>query len=124
MIVKGRMQSDPIERKFSQYRQINGGHFLVSLNEVTNSEKILLCHSLVKEDIDFWNESALVTNPALNFKKLEQLLEENFVATEKKPLLTKVKKYPSTLQVTLQNNSILKCIVMFVLLVFQDALLM
>ena len=54
------MQSDSIERRFSQYRQMNGGHFLVSLNEVTNSEKILLCRSLLKEDIDFWNESALV----------------------------------------------------------------
>ena len=44
----GRMQSDPTERKFSQYRQMNGGHFLVSLNEFTNSEKILFCRSLVK----------------------------------------------------------------------------
>ena len=49
----GRMQSDPVERRFLQYRQINGGQFLVSLNEVTNSEKILLCRSLVKEDIEF-----------------------------------------------------------------------
>ena len=65
---------------------MNGGHFLVSSNEVTNSEKILLCCSLVKEDIDFWNESALVTTPALNFEKLEQLFEENFVATEETTL--------------------------------------
>ena len=77
-----RMQSDPIERRFLKYRKMNGDHFLVSLNEVTNSEKILLCRSLLKEDIDFWNESALVTNPSLNFEKLEQLLKENFVATE------------------------------------------
>ena len=80
------MQSDPIERRFSQYRQMNGGHFLVSLNDVTNSEKILLCRFLVKEDIDFWNESALMTNPSLYFKKLEQLLEENFVATKETTL--------------------------------------
>ena len=40
----------------------------------------------MKEDIDFWNESALVTNPSLNFEKLEQLLEENFVATEETTL--------------------------------------
>ena len=82
----GRMQSDPLERRFSQYRQMNGGDFLVSLNKVTYSKKILLCHSLVKEDIDFWNESALVTNPSLNFEKLEQLLEDNFVATEETTL--------------------------------------
>ena len=71
---------------------MNGGHFLVRLNEVTNSEKILLCHSLVKEDMDFWNELALVTNPALNFEKLEQLLEQNFVATEETTLTNKSKK--------------------------------
>ena len=65
--------------------------FLVSLNKVTNSEKILLCRSLVKEDIDFWNESALVTNPTLNFEKLEQLLE-NFVATEVTTLTNKSEK--------------------------------
>ena len=80
------MQSDPLERRFLQYRQMNGGHFLVSLNEVTNSEKFLLCRSLVKKDIDFWNESALVTNPSLNFAKREQLLEENFVVTEETTL--------------------------------------
>ena len=26
-VLTARMQSDPIERRFSQYRQINGGHF-------------------------------------------------------------------------------------------------
>ena len=102
---------------------MNGGHFLVSLNKIINSEKILLCHFLVKEDIDFWNESALVTYPSLNFEKLEQLLEETLLQQKKQPLQTKV-KYPSSLQVTLQNNSIQKRIVMFMLVVFQDALLM
>ena len=42
----------------------------------------------MKGDIDFWNKSALVTNPALNFEKLEQLLEENFVATEETTTFT------------------------------------
>ena len=32
-------QSDPLERQFSKYRQIGGVRFLVSLREVTNSEK-------------------------------------------------------------------------------------
>ena len=41
-----RLQSDPIERRFSQYRQLNGGHFLVSSREVEISEKILLCSKL------------------------------------------------------------------------------
>ena len=36
-----RFQSNPIERRFSQYQQMSGGNFLVSLREVLNSERIL-----------------------------------------------------------------------------------
>ena len=53
-ILTARLQSDPIERRFSQYRQLNGGHFLVSFREVEISEKILLCQTLLKESINFW----------------------------------------------------------------------
>ena len=33
-------QSDPLERRFGQYRQISGGHFLVGLKETIYSGKI------------------------------------------------------------------------------------
>ena len=55
-VMMARFQSDPLERRFSQYRQMSGGRFLVSLREVNNSERILQCRSLLKEDIDFWEE--------------------------------------------------------------------
>lgn len=55
-VMTGRLQSDPIERRFSQYRQMSGGRFLVSLREVLNTERILTCRSLIKEDINFWTE--------------------------------------------------------------------
>ena len=48
-VLMGRLQSDPIERRFSQYRQMSGGRFLVSLRDVYNSERILSCRSLIKE---------------------------------------------------------------------------
>ena len=51
-ILTSRFQSDPLERHFGKYRQMNGGNFLVSLREVNNSEKILKIRSLIKEDID------------------------------------------------------------------------
>ena len=41
-VCTGEFQSDPIERRFSQYRQMSGGKFLVSLKEVYCSEKILI----------------------------------------------------------------------------------
>ena len=44
-----RFQSDPLERHFSKYRQMNGGNFLLSLREVDNSEKILALRSRIKE---------------------------------------------------------------------------
>ena len=35
---------------------MSGGSFLVSLREVINSERILQCRSLLKENISFWEE--------------------------------------------------------------------
>ena len=52
-----RFQSDAIERRFSQYRQMSFGRFLVSLREVLNSERILSCRLLIKENINFWEEN-------------------------------------------------------------------
>jgi len=75
-VLTSKLQSDPIERRFSQYRQMNGGNFLVSLNEVTNSEKILLCRSLIKQQINFWEEPELVSTSGPNFSTLEELLQE------------------------------------------------
>ena len=44
------MQSDPVEQPFSQYRQMCGSWFLNHLREVLNSNRILQCHSLIKEN--------------------------------------------------------------------------
>ena len=61
-VLVSRLQSDPVERRFSQYRQMSGGRFLVGLREVINSERILACRSLILEDIDFWKENLGHTN--------------------------------------------------------------
>ena len=53
-ILTSRLQSDPIERRFSQYRSMSGGRFLVSLREVSTSEKILGCRSLLKLGENYW----------------------------------------------------------------------
>ena len=72
-----RLQSDPIERRFSQYRQRSGGSFLVSLREVTNPERIIRCRSLVKADINFWKEDFGSDKPSLYFSALLDLLSEH-----------------------------------------------
>ena len=50
-------QSDLLENRFSQYRQMSGGRFLVSFREVLSTERILTCRSLLKQNINFWEEN-------------------------------------------------------------------
>lgn len=49
-VLTSRFQSDPIERRFSQYRQMSGGRFLVSWKNVNQSETILKMKTLLKAD--------------------------------------------------------------------------
>ena len=55
-VIPRRLQSDPIENRFSQYRQMSGGRFLVSLREVNSSERILVSRSLLKAGINIWED--------------------------------------------------------------------
>ena len=76
-VMTSRLQSDPIERRFSQYRQMSGGRFLVSLREVTNLERIIRCRSLVKADINFWKEDLGSDKPSVDFSALLALPSEH-----------------------------------------------
>ena len=73
-ILTARLQSDPIERRFSQYRQMSGGRFLVSLREVRNTERILSCRSLIKNDINFWKED--LQQPEINEDESYEMIEK------------------------------------------------
>ena len=55
-MLTARYQSDRLELRFSRYRQMSGGRFLVSLCEVQHSERIIAIDSLLKEEINFWDE--------------------------------------------------------------------
>ena len=85
-ILTARLQSYPIERRFSQYRQLNGGHFLVSLREVETSEKILLCQTLLKENINFWEEELAVTNTTQEIEKFKEALDSMSVLIQEATL--------------------------------------
>ena len=45
------MQTDPLERRFSHYRQMSGGRFLVSLTEVMRSESIISLKTILKNEL-------------------------------------------------------------------------
>jgi hypothetical protein len=54
---------------------MSGGRFLVSLREVLNSERILSCRSLIKEDINFWKEN-IQTDTEESFTSIDDLFDE------------------------------------------------
>ena len=102
-VMTSRLQSDPIERRFSQYRQMSGGRFLISLREVKNSERIIRCRSLVKADINFWKED-LGSNNLLIFLLFLLCLVSMKLKLLNRLLIRVAKKFPLLLRVTSPKN--------------------
>ena len=71
LIMTSRFQSDPLERRFGQYRQMSDGRFLVGLREATSSQKIIKLKVLLKEDIDISN---ITDSNAEHYQNIETLL--------------------------------------------------
>ena len=81
-VLTARFQSDPLEKRYGQYRQMSGGRFLVSLREVESSEKILTLKSLLKENCDWKQTVCLESNAAENMMTvIEEKVEE--ISTER-----------------------------------------
>ena len=55
-VLTARLQTDPLELRFSKYRQMSGGRFLVGLREVSTSECILATNCLLKANVSVWSE--------------------------------------------------------------------
>ena len=51
-VLTARFQSDPLERRYGQYRQMSGGRFLVSAKDVNRSENILKIWNSLKENFN------------------------------------------------------------------------
>ena len=69
-----RFQSDPLENRFSQYRQMSVGRFLVSFREVLSTGRILTCRSLLKQNINFGEENL---KPVQNNDKILNILAQH-----------------------------------------------
>ena len=54
---------------------MSGGRFLVSLLEVRNTERILVCRSLLKADVDLWQEDLVTENE--DIENFMSILEEH-----------------------------------------------
>ena len=56
---------------------MSGGRFLVNMREVNNSGKILLLNSIIKADLNFWEENIYAKDTIDNVKlKLHTRLDE------------------------------------------------
>jgi len=76
-VLTARLQTDSLELRFSKYRQMSGGRFLVALREVTISERILATKSLLKESISIWDEDVRPNpNEASAIPDLQQELDK------------------------------------------------
>ena len=89
-ILTARPQSDAVE--FSQFRQLNGRHFLVSLREIKTCEKILLCQTLLKENINFLEEKLAVTNTTQEIENFEEAPDSMSVSIQEATLTLKTKE--------------------------------
>ena len=74
-VLTARFQSDPLERRYGQYRQMSGGRFLVSLKDVVYSEKILKIKSLIREGFDIDEKVKIDENYEGPLQILEDELE-------------------------------------------------
>ena len=82
-VFTSRFQSDPLERRFSRYRQISGGRFLVTLREVQCPEKILQIKSLLKENLNFWRiDVDLPTQSSLDIEQFVPSIENEIEEME------------------------------------------
>lgn len=89
-VMTARFQTDPLERRFSRYRQMSGGRFLVSLREVNTSEKIAAISSLLKESIDFWkfpiqqdhDDAAMTSNFKVELDKVNEDMDACVLDTD------------------------------------------
>ena len=79
-ILTGRLQTDPLERRFSQYRQMSGGRFLVSLKEVYRLESILKLKTFLSKNIELTSIISSITDEELAILQdfVETINQENF----------------------------------------------
>ena len=74
-VLTARLQSDAIEPRFSQYRQISGGRFSVSLREILNTE--IKNKSLIKKDRYFWKDDLQPeSNEDESYEMIDEILRD------------------------------------------------
>ena len=68
---------------------MNGGNFLVNMKEVSNSEKILMCKSLIKYNFNFWDTELQLqqTRNGEDFRDFKATVSESSASIREATLL-------------------------------------
>ena len=69
-VLLGNIQSDPLERRFSWYRQSSGANYHISVLQIIQSEKIIRTRSLIEQGFDMSQIKDIFENVE-NFDSLE-----------------------------------------------------
>ena len=70
-LLTAHFQSNPLEKRFGQYRQMSGGHYLVGLKDTICSEKMLKIKCLLKEDLNVDEEIKISCPAEMEIMKLK-----------------------------------------------------
>ena len=74
-VLLGKFQTDCLEARFGQYRQLSGGKYNISLRQIFESEKKLRLLSTLK--LKLKEKDITLTNFELNWKQLDRLLNDS-----------------------------------------------
>lgn len=75
-VLTARFQSDPIERRFGQYRQMSGGRFLISAKDVSTSENIIRIKTLINQGCEIDSSVKIYNTASEMTEKLRTDVEE------------------------------------------------
>ena len=74
-VLLGKFSSDPIEKRFGQFRQLSGANFFISVKQLLDAEKRIRVLSLIRDDqlgaLDNYDETSYDTaysTAAINLK--------------------------------------------------------
>ena len=92
-VLLGQIQSDPLEKRFSWYRQMSGGNYFVSVKQVLEAEKAIKMKSLLKfSGLSFEEAAFVIGNSDLSKEELLKVAEDILTCAELDTVFTGLEK--------------------------------
>ncbi|TRY80306.1 hypothetical protein TCAL_15477, partial [Tigriopus californicus] len=86
-VLPGKINSDPLERRFSWYRQLSGGNFFLSVRQFLEAEKKIRVESLVKySGLDLVDVQCALQTDATNGEEIKESVRILLAALPAEPI--------------------------------------